>query len=99
MRRHHELPFGAELTGDGVRFRLWAPRAKDVALLLEDAERSPHPHPPPQAGAGGGSAAMIPMLPEADGWFSLTTDRARPGSRYRYRVGGSAYPDPASRHQ
>ena len=52
MRRHHELPFGAELTGDGVLFRLWAPRAKDVALLLEDAERSLQPHPPPLAGEG-----------------------------------------------
>jgi malto-oligosyltrehalose trehalohydrolase len=126
MRRHHELPFGAELTGDGVRFRLWAPRAKNVALLLEDAERSPHPHPPPLAGeavrlkrrndenpppqageggsprkrrAGGGSEAIIPMVAEADGWFSLTTGEAPPGSRYRYRVDGSAYPDPASRHQ
>jgi maltooligosyltrehalose trehalohydrolase len=36
MRRHHELPFGAELTEDGVRFRLWAPRAHQVELLLEN---------------------------------------------------------------
>src|SRR5207248_9425471 len=35
MRRHHKLPFGAELTADGVRFRLWAPRARKVELLLE----------------------------------------------------------------
>ena len=35
MRRHHELPFSAELTADGVRFRLWAPRARKVELLLE----------------------------------------------------------------
>jgi len=34
MRRIHELPFGAELTADGVRFRLWAPRANTVSLLL-----------------------------------------------------------------
>jgi malto-oligosyltrehalose trehalohydrolase len=37
MRRHHELPFGAELVPDGVRFRLWAPRAGSVALQLGDA--------------------------------------------------------------
>jgi malto-oligosyltrehalose trehalohydrolase len=37
MRRHHELPFGAEITPDGVRFRLWAPHAGSVALQLGDA--------------------------------------------------------------
>ena len=35
MRRHHKLPFGAEPVADGVRFRLWAPRAHNVELLLE----------------------------------------------------------------
>ena len=35
MRRHHSLPFGAELTHTGVRFRLWAPRANAVSLQLE----------------------------------------------------------------
>jgi maltooligosyltrehalose trehalohydrolase len=119
MRRHHELPFGAELTSDGVRFRLWAPRAKQVAVSLEDAETSPHPEgvpprqryhnsPPPLAGeggsprerrAGGGPAEAIPMSPEPDGWFSLTTAEARTASRYRYIVDGAAYPDPASRYQ
>jgi malto-oligosyltrehalose trehalohydrolase len=37
MRRHYELPFGAELVPDGVFFRLWAPRAGSVALQLGDA--------------------------------------------------------------
>jgi malto-oligosyltrehalose trehalohydrolase len=35
MRRRHELPFGAELVPEGVRFRLWAPKAANVALALE----------------------------------------------------------------
>src|SRR5437660_12504583 len=81
MRRHHELPFGAEPTGDGVRFRLWAPRAKGAAVRLE------------------GLASVIPMNPEPDGLFSVTTSEAGPGSRYRYIVDGAAYPDPASRYQ
>jgi maltooligosyltrehalose trehalohydrolase len=35
--RHHSLPFGAELRPDGkTRFRLWAPDAKSVALVLAD---------------------------------------------------------------
>ena len=37
MRRHHELPFGAELASQGVRFRLWAPRANVVSLELDAA--------------------------------------------------------------
>jgi malto-oligosyltrehalose trehalohydrolase len=79
MRRHHPLPFGAELVPDGVRFRLWAPRAGSVALQLADA--------------------VLPMRSEPEGWFALTTDRARPGACYRYVVDGHAYPDPASRCQ
>src|ERR1700732_2779279 len=77
MRRHHELPFGAELTSDGVRFRLWAPRAKEVAVRVDRP------------------MGTVPMRAEPDGWFSVTTGEAGPGSRYRYIVDGAAYPDPA----
>jgi malto-oligosyltrehalose trehalohydrolase len=80
MKRHHELPFGAELVAEGVRFRLWAPRASAVALRLE-------------------GKADLPMRAEGEGWFGLTTDAARAGSRYRYVIGGEAVPDPASRYQ
>ena len=82
MRRHHELPFGAEATADGVRFRLWAPSASAVSLRIEDA-----------------ALLAIPMAHEEDGWFTLTTAVARPGTRYRYIVDGRAVPDPASRRQ
>ena len=40
-----------------------------------------------------------PDAAEPDGWWSVTTDRAAAGSRYRYRVDGGDYPDPASRYQ
>jgi malto-oligosyltrehalose trehalohydrolase len=82
VRGHHELPFGAEPTADGVRFRLWAPSAGAVSLRIEDV-----------------AAFAIPMVREENGWFSLTTAVARPGTRYRYVVGGKAVPDPASRRQ
>ena len=82
MRRHHELPFGAETTADGVRFRLWAPSASAVSLRIEDAP-----------------SLAIPMVCEEDGWFSLTTPVARPGTRYCYVFDGKAVPDPASRRQ
>lgn len=82
MRRHHVLPFGAEPTADGVRFRLWAPSAGAVSLRIEDV-----------------ASLAIPMAHEEDGWFSLTTAIARPGTRYRYIIAGKAVPDPASRRQ
>ena len=41
MKRHHELPFGAECLGGGeTRFTLWAPAADTVDLMLEG---EPHP--------------------------------------------------------
>ena len=38
MRRRHLMPFGAEILDDGVRFALWAPSAKSVAVVC--AERT-----------------------------------------------------------
>ncbi|MBA1156467.1 malto-oligosyltrehalose trehalohydrolase [Microvirga mediterraneensis] len=38
MRRVHSMPFGAEITSDGIRFALWAPTAREVSLLLDDTE-------------------------------------------------------------
>jgi malto-oligosyltrehalose trehalohydrolase len=46
-----------------------------------------------------GGRSPQPMQSEPGGWFSLTTDRAGPGSRYKYVVDGRAFPDPASRFQ
>ena len=43
--------------------------------------------------------SVLPMAAGPEGWFSLTTDRAGHGARYRYVVDGKAYPDPASRRQ
>jgi maltooligosyltrehalose trehalohydrolase len=77
------MPFGAELTDGGVRFRLWAPGAKKVDVSLDD---------------GKGVAQLIPMKALDDGWYELVTDRARAGSLYRYRINGETkVPDPASR--
>jgi maltooligosyltrehalose trehalohydrolase len=83
-RRRHEMPFGAQLLPDGrVRFRLWAPGAARVELVLEDSP---------------GEQRILPVERGADGWTEIVTDEARAGSRYRYRIdGGTLVPDPASR--
>ena len=45
-------------------------------------------------------AEALPLAPTGEGWFGLTTDRARAGSRYRFVLpDGLAVPDPASRFQ
>jgi maltooligosyltrehalose trehalohydrolase len=41
------MPFGAEVTGEGVRFALWAPTAREVALVLDGTE---HPMPAEDGG-------------------------------------------------
>jgi maltooligosyltrehalose trehalohydrolase len=80
MKRHHELPFGAEIVEGGVRFRLWAPKFEEISVAIENGPE-------------------LPMEAQDGGWFTLTTDAARAGTRYRYRAGDLLVPDPASRHQ
>ena len=42
MKRHYSMPFGAEVVDDQtVRFRLWAPKARRVELLLGDHRVTP----------------------------------------------------------
>jgi maltooligosyltrehalose trehalohydrolase len=42
MQRKHEMPFGAECRNDGtVRFRLWAPKARGVDVVLPDSNSRP----------------------------------------------------------
>ncbi len=38
MKTGHAMPFGAEVTDEGVRFRLWAPAAREVEVVLEEAD-------------------------------------------------------------
>jgi 1,4-alpha-glucan branching enzyme/maltooligosyltrehalose trehalohydrolase len=76
------MPFGAQITPEGVRFRLWAPDCERVELCLEDAV---HPQ-------------VLPMSGRGDGWFELTVAEAGAGTRYRFAVDdGLRVPDPASR--
>jgi maltooligosyltrehalose trehalohydrolase len=82
--RRHEMPFGAQVLPDGqVRFRLWAPAASRVELVLES---------PP------GPAHVQPLEMSRDGWGELVTAQAHAGSRYRFRLNGETpVCDPASR--
>ena len=66
-----------------VRFRLWAPAAHQVELMLHHEA---------------GEARALKMGARPGGWFELVSGEARAGSRYRYRIDGKTQvPDPASR--
>ena len=84
MRR---LPIGAEVQASGgVHFRVWAPRARRVALVV--------------AGAGA-SAPALDLEPEPGGYFAGHAPRAGAGTLYHFRLDDDErpYPDPASRFQ
>jgi malto-oligosyltrehalose trehalohydrolase len=78
------MPFGAQvLPGGRVRFRLWAPAARRVALMLESPS---------------GVGRTLPLEKGGGGWVDFTTDEAHAGSRYRFSLDGETLiPDPASR--
>jgi malto-oligosyltrehalose trehalohydrolase len=77
------MPFGAETLADGAtRFRLWAPGAGRVDLVLATET----------------ARAELPMRALDGGWFEAIAGGAPAGSRYAFRIdGGQAVPDPASR--
>ncbi|HEX5431484.1 MAG TPA: malto-oligosyltrehalose trehalohydrolase [Bryobacteraceae bacterium] len=76
---------GALFQEDGrVRWRLWAPKAERVDLVLIDGE----------------TRVIHPMRREERGYFGLEKGQVRSGRRYAYRLnGGPERPDPASRWQ
>src|SRR6266536_1318960 len=87
---HHaqrRYPIGAEVVGkDETHFRVWAPKAREIDVVLEDGASS--------------EPIFYPLTPEAGGYFS-GAGNAGAGTRYRFRVnaGENFYPDPASRFQ
>ena len=59
VKGKHLMPFGAErLDGTHVRFRLWAPAAREVALAL----------------ALHGGTRLEPMRAATEGWWELVTE-------------------------
>ena len=79
------LPIGAETQADGsTHFRVWAPRPSDVSLVLYE---------------GTDVGRELPLDREGDGYRSLRVGDVAHGIRYRYRLDGALFADPASRFQ
>src|SRR6058998_16344 len=87
---HHaqrRYPIGAEVIGkDQTHFRVWAPRAREIDVVLED---------------GAGSKPIFYALTSEPGGYFSGAGNAGAGTHYRFRVNGREkfYPDPASRFQ
>lgn len=72
---------GPLVDGDTTHFRLWAPSAPEVKLVLKE---------------GGETLAMSR---DEEGFWTLAVAGAGPGTRYKFEIGGTLYPDIASRQQ
>ncbi len=81
------LPIGAEpLNEGGVDFRVWAPRCREVRVVLLDDS--------------GGEQGSYPLEREKGGYFRAQVSAAQPGSLYKFQLDNSGrFPDPASRFQ
>ena len=83
------LPIGAELIApDETQFRVWAPKAQRVDLVLEDNAEP------------GAARSFHHLEPESGGYFSGSAGVGA-GGLYRFRLDESEHfhPDPASRSQ
>ena len=87
QHRKRRYPIGAELVGEKqTDFRIWAPKARQLDVVVEDSSNS--------------KRVFHPLRPEPRGYFSGTVSVGH-GTRYRFRVNAdqNCYPDPASRFQ
>ena len=76
--------FGAVPMRDAVRFRVWAPGARELTLEI----------------LSGAAAGTRLMPRDEEGVHDLIVAAAAPGDRYQYRIdGGDPRPDPSSRFQ
>jgi maltooligosyltrehalose trehalohydrolase len=80
------LERGASVRADGsVHFEVWAPNAREVAVVPGGTE---------------GEGRVTPLFPQGGGVFAGSAPAASPGTDYRYRLDGRhEYPDPVSRWQ
>jgi maltooligosyltrehalose trehalohydrolase len=88
-RAKRRYPIGAELIGENkTHFRVWAPKAQHVDLVLEESA------------ARNAKRTFHPLKAEQGGYFSGAAT-AGAGACYRFRVNKAEnfHPDPASRFQ
>ncbi|HEX8230141.1 MAG TPA: malto-oligosyltrehalose trehalohydrolase [Chloroflexia bacterium] len=81
-----QLPVGAQLRENGVRFRVWAEDVARVEVAI--------------LGAEGKEESALELTRDREGYFEGFVEGAGVGTRYMYRLNGDTLrPDPASRYQ
>jgi maltooligosyltrehalose trehalohydrolase len=87
---HRRFPIGAEPCAAGTHFRVWAPRAQRLEVVLEGA-----------AGSDPQEPRNVALTAEPEGYFAGLAPGVDPGTRYRFRLDSqpNLHPDPASRYQ
>ncbi len=81
------LDLGANVVAGGVQFRVWAPNATHVAVVVGGPSDIDAP-------------ARHELAAESAGYFGGVVDGMGAGARYRYSLdGGQPFPDPCSRSQ
>jgi maltooligosyltrehalose trehalohydrolase len=84
-RISRRLAIGADAQPDGsTHFRVWAPRPRDIRLVIEGKS---------------GPTLDVPLESSGDGYFSALVPGVGAGDRYRFRLDGTLLADPASRFQ
>ncbi|MEI9898442.1 MAG: alpha-amylase family glycosyl hydrolase [Chthoniobacter sp.] len=79
------LSQGAEVTSNGVHYRVWAPKPRRVAVQITGHNRQ---------------TRTFDLSPEVDGYFSGLDAAGAAGDKYAYQLeGGEPLPCPASRYQ
>ena len=85
LKRRYSI--GAELIGENeTHFRVWAPKATELDVVLENSAE--------------GKPKFFPLTPESGGYFAGAVN-AGAGTRYKFRLNSAekSYPDPVSRFQ
>ena len=78
------LPVGADVQPDrSTHFRVWAPRPRDVRLIVETPR----------------GAEEVGLDAEDGGYYATVVPDIGESTRYRYRLDGRLFADPASRYQ
>jgi maltooligosyltrehalose trehalohydrolase len=82
-----KLPVGAEILGDLVSFRVWAPERQIVRVAVGPSDEELH--------------KVYDLSKEGNGYFSAEISGPKPGDLYGFRLDDleRIYPDPASRFQ
>ena len=79
-----QFDLGAKVSDSGTRFRVWAPKANSMSVLM----------------LSGKAVGTVAMQPEGNGYYSVAIPGVVDGDRYLYQAGDrQARPDPVSRFQ